>query len=736
MERSYLFSVSSVAFVSSLLAFSSPAIAQGQPEKEKASGLDVIVVTAQKFSENLQQVPIAITAFSGETLENQRIEGVQDIAIRTPGFVIGQRNPADPDLTIRGIGSNEPHAGSDRSVIVSVDDVAISRGGGSVFELFDLERIEVLRGPQGTLNGRNAVGGAINIITRRPSLDDIDAKAQLTVGERNLIEGKAYVTGPISDTVAAKLVFSGKSQEGYNTSTITGDSLGDTNSFNLRSQFLFKPSENFEFLLSGEASRDTIDGIAVKLAPAGALFTDTPINFTPSPNPFLLEDDFPGFFERDLYGVSGRAIWTAGAVDITSITAYRTYDLRNQQNLTGAPLNSDFDPVTMEPTGFRSVEDANEENAQFSQELRISSNNDSRLRWVAGLYYFNESTDRLVNFERSILTSDSMPQANQRVDTDSYAIYGQATFELTDRLNVTLGGRYTYDKKSLALTVIDRSSGTSDTLAPFIEEYDVSSSTSFDAFTPKVTLDYSVTDDILLYASAAKGYKSGGFLGVAGSGTEAVKEFQPEIAWNYELGAKSRFFNDQLQLNLAVFKTDFSDLQVRQRVLAIPGNQASAVSVVRNAADAKIFGVEAEVLVRPTRDFTIGASYAYLDTEFKNFGTNSGNSLPRSPKHSFTLTGDYTFDIDDDWEGFVRGSYSWRDDFFYDDAETPSGLEKAYGLLDASVGVAVGNWEFSVWGKNLTDKAYRVFVQPVSTNGLSTFGPPRTLGGSITWKFN
>ncbi|MBM3514590.1 MAG: TonB-dependent receptor [Alphaproteobacteria bacterium] len=294
--------------------------------------IEEIVVTAQKRTESLQNVPLAVTALSADTIEKARIVGLNDIALRTPNFTIGQQNPSEPELTIRGIGSGDREAGSDRSVTVFVDEVYVGRAGASTFDMFDLERVEVLRGPQGTLFGRNVVGGAISLITAKPGPDQL-FKGQVSVGTHELIEARAVANQPLSDTAALRVSGSIKERDGYFFNRFLNvDDVGGIKSRNVRAQVSFKPHDDLSVPLSGECAKDKLDGVAARITPGAA----TPANFAaamaafgnyvPPADLFTVESNVKGFQDRDIWATSVRAEFTTENVLVTFIPAYRKTD--------------------------------------------------------------------------------------------------------------------------------------------------------------------------------------------------------------------------------------------------------------------------------------------------------------------------------------------------------------------------------------------------------------------------
>ncbi|MFZ5609187.1 MAG: TonB-dependent receptor domain-containing protein [Pseudomonadota bacterium] len=718
------------------------------PQRQSTSVIEEIVITAQRREESLQKAPVSVTAFDAGTIRKARIFGLEDVALRTPGFTIGNFSPEAPNLTLRGIGSTDRDAGSDRSVVVFVDEVYIGRAGASTFDLFDLERVEVLHGPQGTLYGKNVVGGAVNLITHKPEAGT-SAALEAGLGNYDFFELRGMLNTDMGDKMQARVAFSSRARDGFQTNARTGNDVDTANNASARGHVRFLATDDLTFLLSADYARDRIYGVSRKVAPTGPFVAF--LGFTPDPDPRIVNDNVDGFFDRDIVGVSGRADWTTGVGVLTSLTAYRDMTSQVVQDVVGIPLDASFD-AQGRPRGFLSIDDTSEDYGAFSQEVRLSSlPQAARWTWVVGLYYSREDVDRVSVRDRSLLGRTSKPKFDQANVTNSYAVFGQATYALTSYLNATAGARYTYDRKNFALAVSDASGGRADNLNPATEVFAITARDDWDAFTPRFALDFNPSDDVMVFASVSRGFKSGGFQGFAPDARSARISFNPEFAWNYEAGIKSQWLDQRLRLNLTGFYLSFSDLQFRQRVLTVPGDESSAVVIILNASDAQINGLEASFAAVPLPGLTLSGSYAYLDTEVKNFLKGvagvppgvpdlSGNRLALAPRHAFTLSGEYRTAVNDWGELSLRADYSYRGDFFFEVENTPPALEKSYGTLDGRIALASqdGRWELSLWAKNLTDTLYRSQVQSGvnGTIGISRFGDPRTFGLSLAWRYN
>ena len=534
-----------------------------------APTLEEVVVTAQKREQNLQDVPIAVSAFSGATLEKTQIFDVSDLAGRAPGFVFQQFNPLESELNIRGIGTIRlDSASADSSVVVFLDETYIGRRGAATQDFFDVERIEVLRGPQGTLYGKNVVGGAINIFTGRPEFET-SGKLRLGYGnyESKLVSG--YFTGGLTETVAGRLSLHYRDRDGYARNHVLGEDLEDYESYAGRGQLLFELSDNLRVHLRADASKDKTngmnrhevddpfrDGIGPVTAwyPPGADIRD---NYAP----------FPQGSERDIWGVSARVEWDTAAATLTSITAYRDADSINAFDQYGADTP---------PSLLNSLVTESEDYSAISQELRIASSGESAWSWVAGLYLLREETDKDDGqIENSFLwlidgpgsTGDFLQGEYLYVQsnvTNNYAAFGEVSYQLTDTLKLTAGIRYTVDEKDYENEGIDLSNdGGTRGAAPLAEAFpNQKLNETWKETTPRVVLEWQAADDKMFYASASKGFKGGGWQGKPANAAAAVVAYDPEIAWNYEIGAKTEWLDRALQVNVAAFFIDYQDLQV------------------------------------------------------------------------------------------------------------------------------------------------------------------------------
>lgn len=722
-------------------------VVQAQQEDE-FKGIEKIVVTAQKREQSLQEVPASVSAFGANEMKENQIVKIDDVIAATPNLSFTPFSEADPQLSIRGISSTADGVGGDPSVVVFINDIAVNRSGGANLDIYDLERVEVMRGPQGTLYGKNAVGGAINFITKAPD-EYFNAEVSATLGDYNLMEVKGHVNFPISSNTAVRISGLSKDRDGFQKSLVTGKDVDDANTKSIRAQISHDFEQGLDVLVSTEYTKnDTSSGSRVPL-PMGTFVTNgyDDAGLTPNTNPREVEPNREGYFKRD---VSNSFVKVTKELDIgtlTSLTGYRYTKFDWLQDLVGLPINV---------VQLKTVNLADEKDRQFTQELRINGLSLSdKLNWVAGLYYSTEKVDRSESYDRTYryLTNQqpmpgislvSSPDFDQSATIETKAVFAQGTYAFTDKLNLTLGGRYTSDSKDIDLSVVDLLAGKTPgpneifTLAPAQEVYAISASDSWSAFTPKIALDYQLTPDAMIYTSISKGYKAGGFQSAPESKNAAEKSFEPEEVINYEVGAKTQWFNNKVRLNSNLFYMDYSNLQFFELV----GTGANSQLVVQST-NAEIKGLEVELLVRPTQDLQLGLNYALLDTELGEYinaaGKDfTGKKLSRSPDSSYSLSAQYWFDLQGKGTLSVRAAYEYTGDQFFDAGNEPIVAgEAGYGLLNASLRYESvdGNWSVTGWAKNLTDELYRTTSITAGDTGFARIGNPRTVGITFNMYF-
>ncbi|UTW54639.1 TonB-dependent receptor [Kordiimonas sp. SCSIO 12610] len=702
-------------------------VAQDASDEKDEFVLEEIVVTSTKTGAvSLQEVPAAITAISSDALDQSGVIDLQGISYRTPGLTLGEFNVGQPQIFIRGIGSNDDGAGGDQSVGIFVDEVFIGRSAGASLDIFDLEQVEVLRGPQGTLFGKNVIGGAISFTTRKPT-EEVEGKLEATYGNLDATRIRGYLSGPLSDsgTVLGKIAVNYFHRDGFVTDIDETLEFNDRNDVSVRGQLRLIPNEDWIIDLSADYARKRQNGIGRN--GEGLLGTLNEDIFPTSADPFITVADEEGFQDRDIFGFSARAEYSTEKGTLTSITAYRDIEF------------SFLDDVIAQRPGSAGPNLDNgaiENSYQFTQELRWSGFIGD-LDYVVGAFYLFEDVFRNEFFEIPGLDRGDSFQDNL---TNSYAIFAQASYNINDRLTATVGARQTWETKENTQSV---------EAAPAVITNDIAEQTndaSFSAFTPRFVLDYQANDDLLLYGSIARGFKSGGFQGTPGNAQVAANSFDPEFAWNFEVGFKSTLLNDRLRFNVAAFLTDNTDLQVLQFISANDPNDPTAGFIATdNAATAEIKGIEVEFNFLATERLEIGGSYSYLDAEFTEFfdatGADfSGNPLRNAPDHKFNIGVTYTQPLSNGSNLVAYYEHRGQTRAFQDPAGDLRLASSIPGFDVANARLSYvpesERWKIDVWVDNLFDEVFQTHNFPLgNANGFSTPGAPRTYGVTATINF-
>lgn len=730
----FLGNTACVALATAALATTQKAAAE--EESYKSATLEEIVVTSRKREESLQQVPISVTAITATDMEARSFSSLKDIGQYTPGLSIdnqGQAGKSASLIYIRGIGQTDVTITNDPGVGVYIDGVYLGRMQGLDLEMMDLERIEVLRGPQGTLFGKNTIGGAINVVSAKPNFD-WGAKLKVVTGQYDRIDGLANLNVPVvQDKLAIKLSGSTRNQDGYGHSLFDGQKMGNTNSLSGRGTALFMPAEHLEVLVSVDGTRVREQASPFKMTTAQSPLVQL-VNLVASP---LYDDRWhtDGYYtnystganrnDSDHWGTSLSIDWDTGPVNIKSITSYRENESTYGTDFDGSPID------LVEQTIFVDQD-------QFSQEFQVggSSFND-RLAWVAGLYYFTESAHQTytdyIAVPLQALGVDLSFIYDLTIKNKSYAAYGQGTYSLTDELSITAGLRYTYEKKNGEVFHYSPISGA--TLLPLTTNSD-----DWTAFSPRVSLEYQWNPDLMTYVSAAQGFKSGGFNGLT-STSEAFTSYDPEKVWTYEAGFRSDLLSKRLRFNATAYLSKYNDIQFT----VIKGDSEGRPSVeVGNAGKAEIKGIELELVAVPVAGLTINGGLGYIDAKYTEADPGAqvtvNSKFVRTPKWTATLSGEYVMPVLDRFELITRLDYAYKSKIYHDVANSPVGIQKGYGLLNGRMTLASQDqvWAVSAFVTNLTNKKYLLSALDfMDSLGLATYeyAAPRRWGASFEYNF-
>lgn len=708
--------------------------------------LDTVVVTAQKRRQKLEDVPIAISVVDRETIEKGRSRTLSDLQQLVPNFSLDRAGTAS--INIRGVGGGGRNIGFDTRAGVYLDGVYVGQSQALNMPLFDIAQVEVLRGPQGHLFGRNTVSGAVNIITEAPS-PVFDSKLRAVVGNRDTYELYGSVTGPLGEQVAGKLAASYETRDGYTRNRFDGSDLDDLQRFGTRGQVNFQVSDKLTIDVYGDYS-DTDEKTLVGEPITG--FFDRTVPGLPLPKRQVNFNNTP-FTNVTLYGGSVNVTYAmAGGHTLTAITGYRDVAQRRQSD-------TDYSPNDILRTNF------NDDFAQFSQELRIASPDDGRLRYVAGLYYLNENadSDRRATIGQDMntivplpagspvpfapvglafrLTAGSVVPAIANVETEDLAAFAALDFDITERLTLNLGARFTQETKDIVFNLDGSRSGgfRIGTLNNFRD------SRTDNEFNPTAGLTFALSGDVNVYAKYANGFKSGGwnidFLNVGQIATGF--DFDTETVDSYEVGLKGVAMGGRVRFDLAGFYNQFDDFQIFQFV-ALGGG--ASVLQLRNAAKVETQGAEASIAFQASEDLRLSANFGYVDATFDRFPNGgpggadlSGNDLP-APDFTSAFTVDYgmalpalTGRLD------FYGEYSYRGSYFAGANNDPV-FERidSRNLVNARLGYSHDNGTFgvSLWARNVFDEDFlNARGRDFLGNQFVQRGEPRSYGIEVWHNF-
>ena len=628
-----LFGGLGVAMASSLPAF--PAFAQG-------GQLEEVIVTANYREENLQDVAVAVSAISGDELNEAQIFGPTEIAFRVPGMAYAEFAPGQAILSMRGVSSADDGPSMDNSVVMFLDGVYIGSIASINQEMFDVERIEVLRGPQGTLFGRNAVGGAINVTTMKPS-QEANIRAEVSAGTKGNLRYQGLISGPITDSLSGKLVFNHREHDGYVRNIIMGVDQQDEDVTSYRAQLRWE-TDSMDWLLSADYMEDEREDMGrFPVFGNGGPTVDSwrawGGDFRKVAAPAGTKEQGGGS-DREASGFSLQGDIEFGSGVLTSITGFRNAKTDWGMASIGVGI-----PVEI-------IDDITQDIDTFTQEFRWTSNLDGRFNYVAGVYYLDEDSERTEQYRLLLPQTigggvfvDPGAQtwggavdignevSRQENTTTSYAAYFQGDYEITDALTATFGVRYTSDEKDTTTTGVNCGSaegqanfsqycaGVGGSLSIIPQTFTVNAKETWTDVSPKFTLTYNINDDVMVYGTASWGFKSGGFGGGAGTPEQASRPIDPEDVINYEIGLKGDFLDRTLRLNAAAFYMDYTDLQI-VRFGPTVDNPDFGQFITENVGEAEIAGLEAEITWAPTENFRLFGSYAYLDTAVSDFTIN------------------------------------------------------------------------------------------------------------------
>ncbi len=785
LRSAALATTASLAFVAQDAHAQEQPVASAVNQAEDDDPIDkdnIITVTATRVESDLLKTPIAVTAISAAELESKSFEDISDIDKSAPNltFLTGANSSGtgnSASVFIRGIGQSDFVPTADPGVGIYVDGVYLGRSVGGILKLTDIAQVEVLRGPQGTLFGRNTIGGAINITTA-PTSTEFGGKLGFTVGSDDLLQFNGSVEGPIANDLTGRLSVQATKRDGYSTSLNSDFDFGNEDNAVVRARLDWEPSVDWGFSLTADyytQDEDSTPSVSLSQPPgfngiSGSLFnqfvgtslaTGVPFGSPPvTPADFILESDFVDIDEPFITAKTGPSrddaeVWGAAltaeysgidAFRIKSITAYRE-------------VNADFadDNDALLQNSASTMNSFSQE--QFSQELQFIGES-SKFDWIAGIYYFHERgvDTNFVDLNPGAFTFlEGLPgpifalgpvdcavvpmacagglgnPANLLLDfslntftdltVDNIAAYFNGTYKVTPSFSINLGARVTYEKKNIDTFQLRRDATAALGMDVFaVAPTDVNA--DWTNFAPKLGLSYDGGEAGFVYANFSRGFRSGTF-NSRGSAQGIAQEVAPEIVNSYEIGYKNEFANNRIRLTAAAYYNDYQDIQVQATV---PNPESLFEVILVNAAKAEIYGFEAEMVAQAAEGLELSANVGYANSSIQEVdpaisipsGIEEGDDLQRTPEWSAGLSAQYTHSTA--WgDIYGRIGFTWQDDIFH--TANNDAREGAYGLLDLRLGLQLENGlEVAVYGINVTDQTYynSIFV----TGGASSVGYP------------
>lgn len=755
--------IGSFALMGAGVILTSPALSQvdnqapsdirSDTNEQSSVGLTDIIVTARRRAESAQQTPLAVSAVDAQALERANVSNITDIKALAPNLMI-EKNGSNPSAIfayLRGFGTKTSDPAVEPALSVNIDGIYLGSNFAGVINLFDVEAVEVMRGPQGTLFGKNSPAGAINVRTRRPK-STLGGMIETSYGRFEDFQVRGYVDLPIiSDKLLATLSYSRHTSDGHIRNVTLGRNVAGAHMQSLRGALLARPSESVEWYVSAQYDRDRTESSANRSVTTNdpeQLRIPTAIYSTPGGVPRLgTLCTRPASAAACVSPVAGPYTTRSNQTPVRNrgTTFAITSDLSVEAEavsfaaLTGYRRNKQFNPLDVDGSEYTHTHAlTNQTDNQFSQEIRMSSNKgggldlDGKLNWLLGAYYYQYEYDREQTF-------NVVSTRQNDGTTKSLALFAHAEYSLTDKLIVSGGVRKTWDKKRHAFVIIGTFPG-----GPSYAERQSWDNLSFDA-----TVEYHFTPDQMIFARFAQGYRGGGFLGDPTSPLR-TNVYNPETVNSYEAGLKADFFDRRARINLTGFISKYEDLQ-RQLVVPDPANPAVGFTQqTRNIASATVKGVELEAKARPIPELSLRATGGYLDAGYDSFFANvTGNGadpvtdnaplrFPYTSKWTVAVGASYEHELSSAGSLELNVDYAWRSSYNLSNLNEPFAQQPGYGLLSSSITWrdAIEGLSLSVYGQNLTNKRYLAFAD--TSGGIGAIiaeAPPRTWGVSAGFRF-
>ena len=783
---------------------------QAHSQEDMLALLEEVVVTSRRYEENQQDTPLAVNAMTNEHLESQGISTVSDVILNSPGASFTQFNKMQAEYGMRGVSSQTEGASGDSSVATIIDNIVISKDFMKNPAFFDMSRVEVLRGPQGTAFGRNASSGLVHLITARPE-DNFAAGVTVDMGSHGLLNTDAFVTGALSDTVSGRLAVNMDSMDGYTKDTRSGKDLGAEQNRAIRASLLMNPSDSLQIYLKAEYSEDRDDSPSIRKgkdcsstyqeAGAGS-FAGPPQPgwqevsvFTDSCDPWettISDESFGEFYlDREIVNLTAEVVWDINNdLALTSETGWVDGKSDYLIDTHGGPNNSMFQNTVNDAT-------------MFSQEFRLDNHGSGEeLRWLAGLYYMQDEHSR---FDQNIFYAENSaggppgggngtpmgvsnpdggffrPETRDIKDgyneTESLGLYGEVTYDISETLNITAGIRYSRDEKDYeiahygwgwggpidGLADIDANGdvipGTSCAFAPGLDQFycgtptnpvgyteRVRTSETWENVSGKVSLQYSLSDNKMIYGLIAQGYKTGGFQPEPANPVVALDPFDEETVINMELGFKGDF-GLGFRFNIAAFYTEYDDLQM---FLFKTNANGDFFQAAENAASVEITGIELDYVWAVNENLRFTGSLALIDAELVDAFIDtdadgiaedfSGTRPDNTAEWTSTFAAEYDIVMDRGDIVSLRADWRGNSEVFDDIGEQEARKHDEYGVVGVRLSYipAGDEWSLALWGRNILEEEYTTNVGPAHPNTTQlnfAYGAPRTYGATLKFNF-
>jgi iron complex outermembrane receptor protein len=745
-------------------------VVEAQAQSEGQLTIDEVVVTAERREANLQDVPISVTSFSAADLESYQVDTLGDLQALVPNLSLHVGDANNAVVYIRGVGQIDSIAFFEPGVGIYLDEVYLGRAQGAFLDVLDVERIEVLRGPQGSLYGRNTVGGAVKYVSAAAT-DELSAKLSATVGDYNQLDYRASLSGPIvADRLSGRLTVAYLSRDGYSENVFDGRDDGDRKTAFGRGVLNFQATDNLSFQLTADYTNSDPDKsrTPAKETPIDVLIVDpftfgvSVSSFAADTDPFIVNADFNNIEQTKTKGVDFKVDWNIDdTLSFKSITSYRELEYGTEIDLDGTPINS---------FGIFYFNDQD----QTTQEFQLAYQNE-RLSAIGSLYYYNEEG---TTFDGGVFSNFLIAlSGDSTFSTDSYAAFGQLDYDFTEKLGGIFGFRYTdeektysrraedFDLTALAGIMFDPvtfavSYANPELLNPDSADLALDggigvprpgaspSPANFDNLSLKGGLKYQVSDDAQIFGTISEGFKSGGFNGRLADGQ--LNPYNEETLISYEIGAKTQWLENRLRVNGAVFYTSYDNMQVSSFEASADG--LSFIPVFTNAGAATIKGAELELTSLLTDELTLVANVGYLDADYDEFfaepdpvtgeivDVSDQRKIVNSPEWDTFLGLSYRISLGSAGDLTLAGNWSHRSKTYLEINSSENLAQGAYSIYDASITFNSSNehWRVILGGKNLTDEEYRTHAFDLSAFPgveLGYYNPPRTYRLSVSYQY-